>query len=302
MSIIKSFSVDDGDMFYIDHNSDNFSIIDCYFSKLSDEDKEAIANEITNKANSKGISRFISTHPDEDHIGGLKYLDEKMNILNFYCVKNEATKEDESDDFKKYCELRDSSKAFYIENGCSRRWMNITDDTRGSSGISILWPNTDNKYFKEALEKAKNGNSPNNISPIITYSLENGVKAMWMGDLEKEFMESIEDELDVPKIDILFAPHHGRDSGKVPSNLLEKLDPKLIIIGEAASENLNYYNGYNTITQNSAGDIIFECVINKVHIYVSNESYLSNENCKVDFLDKEDANTFDNYIGTLNLK
>lgn len=28
MSIIKSFSVGDGDMFYIDHNSDNFSIID----------------------------------------------------------------------------------------------------------------------------------------------------------------------------------------------------------------------------------------------------------------------------------
>ena len=27
MSIIKSFSVGDGDMFYIDHNSDNFSII-----------------------------------------------------------------------------------------------------------------------------------------------------------------------------------------------------------------------------------------------------------------------------------
>ena len=29
MSIIKSFSVGEGDMFYIDHNSDNFSIIDC---------------------------------------------------------------------------------------------------------------------------------------------------------------------------------------------------------------------------------------------------------------------------------
>lgn len=27
MSIIKSFSVGDGDMFYIDHNSDNFSIM-----------------------------------------------------------------------------------------------------------------------------------------------------------------------------------------------------------------------------------------------------------------------------------
>jgi hypothetical protein len=30
MSIVKSFSVGDGDMFYILHNSSNFTIIDCF--------------------------------------------------------------------------------------------------------------------------------------------------------------------------------------------------------------------------------------------------------------------------------
>lgn len=35
MSIIKSFSVGNGDMFYIDHNSENFTIIDC---NLIDDD------------------------------------------------------------------------------------------------------------------------------------------------------------------------------------------------------------------------------------------------------------------------
>lgn len=29
MSVVKSFSVGEGDMFYIDHNSDNFTTIDC---------------------------------------------------------------------------------------------------------------------------------------------------------------------------------------------------------------------------------------------------------------------------------
>ena len=29
MSIVKTFAVGDGDMYYIKHNSDNFSIIDC---------------------------------------------------------------------------------------------------------------------------------------------------------------------------------------------------------------------------------------------------------------------------------
>lgn len=297
MSIIKSFSVGNGDMFYINHNSDNFSIIDCCFFELSDVDKNNVIDEIVNKANSKGISRFISTHPDDDHINGLKDLDEKLKISNFYCVKNEATKKEDTDDFKRYCELRDSDKkAFYLEKGCRRKWMNITDDERCSSGISILWPVTDNEYFKDALEKAKKSESPNNISPIIKYSLEDGVTAMWMGDLEKDFIENIKEDLELDNIDILFAPHHGRDSGKIPSDILKKLDPKIIIIGEADSADLNYYTGYNTITQNSAKDIILECIENKVNIYVSNENYT------VDFLDKEDnANSFDNYIGTLNL-
>ena len=60
MSIIKSFSVGNGDMFYIEHNSDNFTIIDCYLSK---DNKEEITDEILFKLRDKDISRFISTHP-----------------------------------------------------------------------------------------------------------------------------------------------------------------------------------------------------------------------------------------------
>lgn len=295
MSIIKSFSVGNGDTFYIKHGSDNFTIIDCY---LSDDNKETIVDEILSESRDKGIRRFISTHPDEDHICGLEYLDERLEINNFYCVKNEATKEDETVDFKKYCELRDDSKkAFYIKKGVSRKWMNQSDEERGSAGINILWPDTDNADFKDALDKAKNGESPNNISAIIKYSLENGVTVLWLGDLETDFMEKIKDEVEWPKVDILFAPHHGRESGKIPQEILDNLDPKIIIIGEAPSKNLNYYQGYNKITQNSAGDITFECVTNKVHIYVSNENYT------VDFLNNENLNDFGShtYLGTLNL-
>ena len=65
---------------------------------------------------------------------------------------------------------------------------------------------------------------------------------------------------------VLFAPHHGRDSGHVPAELLKELQPQLIIIGEAPSKNLNYYQGYNTITQNTAGDILFDAVDGFVHV------------------------------------
>ena len=58
---------------------------------------------------------------------------------------------------------------------------------------------------------------------------------------------------------------------------------------------INYYQNYNTLTQNSAGDITFECSGSKVHISVSEPDY------DVDFLYDENVETSDYYIGTLNL-
>ncbi len=297
---IKSFSVGDGDMYYIDHASDNFTMIDVDLPNDDNEKKEEIISEIKALSNNNGIVRFISTHPDQDHMGGLKEIDIAVNILNFYCVKNEASKEDETDDFKHYCKLRDDAKkSFYLYAGCARKWMNQECNERGSAGINILWPKKDNEQFKEALALAKDGESPNNISPIIKYSMNNGATFLWLGDLETEFMENIKEDVELPKVNILFAPHHGRDSGKIPQGWLEKMDPDIIVIGEAPSTNLNYYNGYNTITQNSAKNIVFYLGVGVVNIYVENSDY------SVDFLTDNQlegsGEDDENYIGTLEL-
>lgn len=70
------------------------------------------------------------------------------------------------------------------------------------------------------------------------------------------------------------------------------------MVGEAPSEHLNYYAGYNTITQNSAKDITFKCEKGKVHVYVSSSSYT------VDYLTDEgysnDSTGY--YIGSFNTK
>ena len=290
MSIVHCYAVGNGDMFSIQHNSDNCTIIDC---SISEDNKHWLLREIDNQQDRKGITRFISTHPDQDHLMGLVALDDHIDILNFYVVKNDAIKEDETDDFRRYKQLRDGSKAFYIFNSCARRWMNQTDEARGSSGINIHWPIISNKHFKQALEDAAGGKSPNNISPVITYSIDDSAKMAWFGDLETEFMENIKDEISWPSVDVLFAPHHGRDSGKIPKSILEKMDPKIVVIGEAPSKNLNYYGNYNTITQNSAGSIYFECVEHWIHIYVDTSTY------RVNFLDDRRARTYKNYTGSL---
>lgn len=299
--IIKSFSVGNGDMFYIEHGSKNFTIIDC---NMDDENEERIVDEIVAEKSGKDITRVISTHPDEDHLLGLKYLDERIGIVNFYCVENKAIESDPTDDFNHYCKLRDGDAHYYVYKGCKRKWMNDNDENDGknygSSGIHFLWPDTTNEDYKNALSLAAEGTAYNNMSPIFTYHLNGGVKVMWMGDMEHDFLEKIKDNVNWPQIDILFAPHHGRSSGKVSSDVLDKLNPYIVVIGEAPSKDLNYYPGYNTLKQNTAKDIVFKCVDDTIHVYVSGKNY----NYDTSFLNDESAedNACGYYLGSFKAK
>ncbi|WP_044549202.1 MBL fold metallo-hydrolase [Mesorhizobium japonicum] len=294
MPLVKSLSVGNGDTFYIRHNSDNFTIIDCC---LNDDQKEAIVEELKEASAEKGITRFISTHPDQDHILGLEYLDEKLGIVNFYCVANSATKDSPTTSFEHYCKLRDSSSAYHVYKGCKRKWMNQSSDERGAAGISILWPNVSNEAYKAALKDAADGLAFNNMSLVARYSIEDGATFMWIGDLHTKFMQEIFDDIELTKTTVVFAPHHGRDSGKIPNSWLERLDPQIIVIGEAPSRHLNYYTGYKIVTQNDAGDITMDCIGDKVHFYVSNKNY-----SREDVLDDEGMTTYPNYVGSITVE
>lgn len=271
MSRVKSFSVGDGDMYYIKHNSDNFTVIDCCLY-LKDGVKDSIIDEITMESFGRGITRFISTHPDDDHISGLVDYDKKMPILNFYCTKNETKKTETTEDFERYCELRDGDKSYYLEKDCKRRWMNQSDAERGSAGLSCYWPITSNVKYIDALLSAKDKKSPNNISPAIRYGVGD-FSFLWMGDMETDMQKEMASCVVIPATTVVFAPHHGRKSGHMPSELMNMLSPKLIVVGEASSEDLDYYKGYNTITQNTAGDILFVNTSDYVDVFVSNKNY-----------------------------
>ena len=308
MSIIKSFSVGRGDMFYIKHNSSNFTMIDCC---LNDDRAQTILDELKIKKKGKLITRFISTHPDDDHIHGLSFLSQQIPLMNFYCVANSVKKKKPSDDFNFYCKLRDGAadskqpKTIYITKDIQLKWLNDYDphdpEDPGVAGIHFLWPDPNNAAFQDALRTSTNDVNVNNIAPIFIYSLENGVKAMWMGDMTETFQETIASDIGRYKIDILFAPHHGRKSGKVPSSILDKIQPTIIVIGEASSDDLYYYPGYTTITQNRAKDIVFCCESGIVHMYVENENYSLASSSAVTML-TDSSNEFGHYIGSFKTK
>lgn len=276
MSKVYSFSVGEGDMFCINHNSDNFTTIDCCLD-YDDESKAAknhVLNTIEVESKGKNVCRFISTHPDEDHISGLKEFHEKFTILNFYRVDNCASKGDkeESNDFKLYKQLRDDNqKNFSLVKDCTRRWMNQSSEERGASGLFCLWPDATNKQYIAAQEEASNG-KPNNISPVIEYKVDD-FSFLWMGDMETIMQKEFAKTLSNHKVTVVFAPHHGRKSGHIPAELMQKLSPNLVVVGEAPAEDLDYYKGQNTMTQNSAGDILFETNGDYLDIFIGNNNY-----------------------------
>lgn len=277
MSIVKSFSFPDGDirgdMFYIKHNSQNFTVIDCFLKdgKGNNTRRDEIIKEIKNESEDR-ICRFISTHPDNDHIAGIEHLDDNWEITNFYAVDNNRPTDDDDVSLNRYKWLL-ANKNYAIKRGIKRAWLNETKDENGSSGIEFLWPDLNNENFKQALKLVSRGEKINNICPIFTYSVKNSATYMWMGDLETEMQQTYYDEYknNIPQVDILFQPHHGRKSGAVPNDLLEALSLKLIIIGNAPSDHINYGDSRQTITQNTAGDIYFENDDNEVHIYTKNK-------------------------------
>ena len=306
MSVVKSYSfpVGDvrGDMFYIEHNSDNFTIIDCYLKEGEDAScrKNEILREITKKRKIKTITRFISTHPHNDHFLGIEALDKQAEIINFYAVENELPENPDDVSLTKYIELRDN-KNFPIKKGISRKWINKGDDLRGGSGICFLWPNITTKEYQEALRKVKEGTNQNDISCVFTYKVGKA-SYMWMGDMETGmqdvFFESEKES--IHNVEVLFHPHHGRKSSAPSKELLEKLNPKIIVIGNAPADDLNYDNPDKTITQNKAGDIVFVNEENIIHIYTQNE-YTEVPKCLKKILFKTNREEYGYYIGSLDL-
>lgn len=279
MSIVKSFSFPKGeirgDMFYIKHGVDSFTVIDCYLLSESIFKENIRQKEIIDEivSESKGrIRRFISTHPDHDHIAGIEELFKSWPTGNFYAVSNDIPENNDDVSLTKYIELKKEHN-YPIKEGISRKWLNDKDDEHGSSGINFKWPVLSHISFKEALAKVKSGKGINNICPVFTYSINGGATYMWMGDLgtemQKTYYNTCKDR--IPKVDILFQPHHGRSTGAVPDELLYAIDPQIIIIGNAPSKHIDYGDSRKTITQNTAGDLTFFNEGSYIHIYSQNK-------------------------------
>ena len=87
----------------------------------------------------------------------------------------------------------------------------------------------------------------------------------------------------VKNIDILFAPHHGRDS-KRNFDFLKSLTPTITLFGNANSNHLAYTKYPGTrITNNQAGYIILDISNQNIQLYVKNAEFAKDFAAKRDW-------------------
>ncbi|WP_041584971.1 ComEC/Rec2 family competence protein [Syntrophus aciditrophicus] len=315
MPVVHFLNVKEGDCSIIEHTSGHISVIDvCNARKETPESKivESIVKNIMTKAAGSGnlnqkaypvnpisymkersltsVFRFVATHPDMDHIDGIKDFFEEFNPTNFYDIENEKEIEfnDKSpyleEDWKFYKNLRDTDPdtdprrltLFSGDSGIYRtkNW----DGNPPGDAFYVLAPTS------EMVREAKELEDYNDCSYVILYRSPGG-KILFGGDSHDGTWEHLlkNHENSIKNVDLLIAPHHGRKSDRDYS-FLDVVNPKMTFFGNARSEHLAYsaWSSRNLpyITNNQADCMIVNANDEHMPIYVTNETFAKQRNPK----------------------
>ena len=332
MSIIHFLNVKEGDCSIVQHPSGRTTVIDvCNASIPNQLFEKAMATLANLEAGSGGnhqqkkypvnpiayiqdheigqIFRFILTHPDMDHMDGIKTLFETSNPTNFWDTDN--TKELDAAswqnspynaaDWQFYKNIRDkhphaNPKRLPLRSGdqgpfynqshtnsqmldplkrnaeISSYYVDATGLPEGrGDGIFILAPT-------QALVQEANETQDYNDCSYVVLVVTGHHRIIFGGDSHDKTWEYILQVYGpiVKDIDLLIAPHHGRSSGR-SYEFLDVLKPKLTFFGNARSEHLAYnawsYRNLNYITNNQAGCIVADASSNQMEIYVTHQNF-----------------------------
>lgn len=245
------------------------------------------------------IFRYIQTHPDMDHMDGLKNLANTISIMNFWDTANTKVQRfDEhgncgrykKEDWDCYQRLRNSSdnpKSLIFYDGTVAKYFAEDDNgVLSDDYLKILSPT------KELIKSAESAEDWNDSSYVILYCVQ-GRKILFCGDAGMETINHLLEHHkdDVTNLDVLVAPHHGRDSDK-DFTFLDIMKPKLTLIGNAKCQNLAYdkwnSRGLEHIQNNQGGNILIDIHNNgEMHVSCSNKSFADAYN--QEYFKKEEA-------------
>ena len=305
MSLIHLLNVQSGDCTIFEHNSGRKTMIDICAGNIGAESEAARAftqalslskpkgnyrmcsnptNPIEYLKNTIGASslfRFISTHPDMDHLDGFNRLASEISIENFWDSGVRKSKPDfegshyKEEDWDRYVKFRDGKENEATRVSClagSRfKYANKDDEGTSGDGLYILAPN------QKLVDDANSTGDFNDCSYVILYRSSGG-NIIIPGDAHdktwKYILENHED--DIKNCKFLLAPHHGRKSNRDYS-FLDTMKPTLTLFGCTPSEHLAYsawnYRKLVYVTQNQCGNMVLQTKGERLDVYIENEKF-----------------------------
>lgn len=309
MARIHFLNVKEGDCSIIQHENGHVTMIDvCNASipKVEDADAthvlekafaiEALKGNFNQKAhptnpieylNGIGVGeifRYIQTHPDMDHMDGLAAIDRTFKIINFWDVDNNketdfssaAASRYDVNDWTCYQRLRkskDNPKALFLLDGAKGKYFSSDDKgVKSDDYLQILSPT------QALIDAAQSSQKWNDSSYVVLYHIH-GRKVLFCGDADKETIAHLvaNHRSDISNIDVLIAPHHGRDSDK-DFSFLDIMRPKITLFGNADSDDMAYQpwinKGLPKFTNNEVGNVMIEITATSFEIYGSYKSFV----------------------------
>ena len=310
MPMIHFLNVNDGDCSIVQHGNGNVSVFDvCNAEALKTAaamrmaqftEQAATAARAAPRGNFRqkdypvnpiqymkdhgitSVFRFILTHPDMDHMDGMKAFFDALSPINFWDTDNTKEMDDfdtgryKEEDWLFYKSMRDGNgenpKRLVKYSGATGQYWNQDENKNsGGNGLYILAPTA------ELVAAANEADDFNDCSYVFLYKTYSR-RILFSGDSHDATWEHIllNHKADVTKIDLLIAPHHGRASGR-DYGFLDVVKPKMTYFGNAKHEHLAYDAWNNRklpfITNNQANCIVCEIDDNSMSQYVTNKSY-----------------------------
>ena len=242
------------------------------------------------KHNISSIHRYIQTHPDMDHMDGIKTLFEEFHPVNVWDTNNMKEIDYSSwvnapyneEDWQFYKFLRDTSQynstvRLTLLAGATGQYYTGNDGLTDRDGLDILAPT------QQLINSANDTDQDyNDCSYVLLYRTGNN-RIIFAGDSHDNTWTHILGNYSgyVANVDLLIAPHHGRDSGR-SYEFLDILRPTLTFFGNAPSDNLAYSpwgnRGLSYITNNQANCMVVDASTTPMRLYVTHEHFARSRN------------------------
>ena len=227
--------------------------------------------------------RYIQSHPEADHMDGIADLCAEFPPANFWDTDNTCGKTGgfafggyRREDWEFYLSIRDGRKVggpkrLVLHAGDQGQfWNAVTTPGEVHDGLHVLAPT------RELVRAANRSGDFNDSSYVILWWTPAG-RVLFCGDSHDDTWDHILATYGawVANVDIMIAPHHGRDSGR-ERRFLNIVRPKLTLFGWARSEHLMYdalhSRELTLITATQAGTVVVDALGTSMRIFVANEA------------------------------